>query len=116
MNWHQVIEERSLEMHKVVAAVLQREPSKLKLVTDWIEKRLAEPDYDIHSKDALGEWLEVIRTRGLSGALEILEDPGEDAARMRHSSPFAVIMPQDERVRILRRYETRRPGTYPSGG
>jgi hypothetical protein len=115
MNWHQIIEERSYEMHQVVAAILRRNPDKLRLVVDWIQKWLADPDYSVHSKDALTEWLELIQKRGLSGVLELLEDRGEDAARMRHSSPFAIIMPQDEREKILRRYEALRPGTHSTG-
>lgn len=115
MNWHQVIEERAYEMDQVVADVLRREPAKLDLVVAWIEARLADPDYSLHSKDALTEWLDLIRSRGLPGVLERLADRGEDAFRMRHSSPFAIIMPQDERMRILRRYESLRPRTHPAG-
>lgn len=115
MNWHELIEERSYEMHQVVAEVLRREPAKLDLVIDWIEKRLTDPDYSVHSKDALQEWLDVIRVHGLPGVLEKLADRGENAFRMRHSSPFAIVMPQEERMRILRRYETLRPRTHPAG-
>ena len=115
MNWHQLIEERSYEMHQVVADVLRRHPAKLDLVVAWIGERLADPDYSIHSKDALREWLDLIHARGLHGVLEKLADRSEDAFRMRHSSPFAVIMPQDERMRILRRYEALRPRTHPAG-
>ena len=109
MNWHQVIEERSCEMHQVVAAILRREPVRLRLVLTWTEQRLSDPEYSVHSKDALTEWLELIKAGGLPGVLEVLEDCGENAARMRHSSPFAVIMPQDERMKILRRHEALRP-------
>lgn len=102
-------------MDQVVADVLRREPAKLDLVIAWIERFLADPDFSSQSKDALTEWLELIKTRGLPGVLEVLEDRGEDACRMRQSSPFAVIMPQEERLRILRRYETLRPRTHPAG-
>jgi hypothetical protein len=115
VNWHQLSEERSYEMDQVVAEVLRRDPQKLDLVVRWIEARLADPDYSVHSKDALQEWLDLIRARGLPGVLEKLADRSEDAFRMRHSSPFAVIMPQDERMRILRRYEALRPRTHPAG-
>ncbi len=114
MNWHQLIEERSYEMDQGVAEVLRREPAKLELVVAWIEQRLADPNYSIHSKDALTEWIDLIRARGLRGVLEKLADRSEDAFRMRHSSRFAVIMPQDERVRILRRYEALQPRTHPA--
>ena len=113
MNWHQLIEERGYEMHQVVADVLRRDPAKLDRVVGWIEERLADQDYSIHSKDALQEWLDLIRERDLPGVLEKLADRSEDAFRMRHS-PFAVVMPQEERMRILRRYEALRPRAHPA--
>ena len=115
MNWHQVIEERSYEMHEVVAEVLRRDPTKLDLVVAWIDQRLADPDYSVHSKDALTEWRSLIHSRGLPGVLEKLASRSEDAVPMRQSSPFAILMPQDERMRILRRYEAHRPRTHPAG-
>jgi hypothetical protein len=115
MNWHEVIDERSYEMHRVVARVLRETPAKLDLVVSWIERFLADPDFSEHSKDALKEWHDLIKNRGLAGVFEVLDDRGEDATRMRQSSPFAVIMPQDERMKILRRYEALRPRTHPTG-
>ena len=115
MNWHQLIEERSYEMHQVIAAALRHDPSKLTRVVDWIEESLSDPDYSIHSKDALHEWLNVIKERGVDGVIEVLEDRGENATRMRQSSPFAVLMAQEERMRILRRYEALRTRTHPAG-
>ena len=105
MNWHEVIDERSYEMHQVVAEVLRSDPAKLNLVTAWIERFMADPDYSLQAKDALSEWLDLIKARGLPGVLEKLAERSEEATRMRQSSPFAVIMPQDERLRILRKYE-----------
>ena len=49
------MDERSLEMHRVIARELRADPSKLELVVAWIEKFLAEPDYSVHSKGALTE-------------------------------------------------------------
>lgn len=115
VNWHQIIDERSYEMHQVISEVLQREPGALNRVVLWIEQRLSDPDYSVHSKDALAEWLDLIQARGLAGVIEVLADRGEDAVRLRHSSPFAILMPQDERRKILQRYETLRPRTHPAG-
>ena len=114
MNWHEVIDERSLEMHRVVARELRADPSKLDQVVAWIERFLGDPDYSVQSKDALTEWLDLIRTRGLPGVLAALEDRSEEGQRMRQSSPFAVIMPQDERRAILGRYEPVPDRTYPA--
>ena len=115
VNWHQLIEERSYEMDQVIAEVLRRDPTKLDSVIGWIRQRLDDLNYSVHSKDALQEWLDLINDRGLAGVLETLSDRSENAFRMRHSSPFAIIMPQDERARILRRYEALRPRTHPAG-
>jgi hypothetical protein len=114
VNWHQLIDERAFEMDQVVTEVLRRDPAKLELVRKWIEDRLADAEYSEHSKDALIEWLDLIRVRGLEGVLEKLTERSEDADRMRQSSPFGIIMPQDERSRILRRYEALRTGTHSS--
>jgi hypothetical protein len=100
----------------VVVEVLRRDPAKLEGVVAWINRWLNDPDYSGHSKDALAEWLEPIQSRGLSGVLAVLSDHSEEAARLRQSSPFAVLMPPDERLRILRQYETRRPRTHPARG
>ena len=115
MNWHEVIDERSLEMHRVVARELRADPSKLDRVVAWIERFLADPDCSVHSKDALTEWLDLIRTRGMPGVLAALEDRSEEGQRMRQSSPFALIMPQDERRAILARYEPISARTHPAG-
>jgi hypothetical protein len=115
MNWHAVIDERNYAMDQVIADVLRGDPGKLEPVVDWINQRLVDPEYSVHSKDALKEWLEIIQLQGLDGVLRVLTDRGEDAVRMRQSSPFAVIMPQDERRRILQRYEARRPRTHLAG-
>jgi hypothetical protein len=115
VNWHQLIDERNYEMDRVIAAILEKDPSKVDLVVSWIEKRLADPEFSIHSKDGLREWLDLIRNHGLRGVLDLLADRGEEAMRLRQSSPFAILMPQDERSRILRRYEALRPRAHPSG-
>ena len=87
-------------MDQVVAGVLRREPAKLDLVITWIEQRLADPDYSVHSKDALSEWLDLIRSRGLSAVLEKLADRSEDAFRIRIGD-YRVIYTVDDTVCIV---------------
>lgn len=114
MNWHELMDERALEMDAVIARELRADPAKLELVVAWIERFLAEPDYSVHSTDALMEWLNLIRVHGLSGVLSALADRSEEGRRMRQNSPFAVLMPQEERRRILAKYEARRPRAHPA--
>ena len=115
VNWHTVMDERAFEMDQVIADVLRREPEKIERVVAWIAERFADADYSLQSKDALAEWLDLIRSRGLPGVLEALSDRSANACRMRQNSPFATIMPPDERLRILRRYEALRPRAHPTG-
>ncbi len=115
MNWHEVIDERSHAMHQVIADILRRSPEELSQVTAWIGKRMADPVYSVQAKEALQEWLEVIQTEGVNGVLNVLDDRGEEAARMRQSTPFAVLMPQDKRLEILEHYESRRTRAHPAG-
>ena len=114
MNWHEVIDERSIELHGVIARELRANPARLDLVVAWIQRFLDDPDYSDQNKDALAEWMEIIR-KGLPRVLEALADESDEGQRLRQSSPFAVLMPQDERARIFAKYEARRPRTHPAG-
>ena len=108
MNWHQVIDERSYEMDQVIADILQQSPEKLSLVTAWIEARMSDPRYSIHSKDALQEWSQIIEQEGVDGVLKMLSEQSDEADRMRQSSPFGILMPKDQRAAILKTYAPHR--------
>jgi len=115
MSWHDIIEERSFELHQVIAEILRNDPSGLEVALAWIERMLSDPEYSIHSKAALMEWRDVIQSRGLEGVLAVLSDREESARRMRHASPFALLMPQEKRLEIFSRYEARRPRARSAG-
>ena len=114
MNWHEVIDERSLELHGVIARELRADPAKLDLVVAWIQRFLDDPDFGEDNQDALREWLAIIR-QGLPRVLEVLADRSDEGQRLRQSTPFAAIMPQDERTRIFAKYEARSTRTHPAG-
>ena len=114
MNWHEVIDERSLELHGVIARELRADPTKLDLVVAWIQRFLDDPEYSERGKDALSEWLVLIR-QGLPRVLEALGDRSEEGQRLRQSTPFAVLMPQDERAQIFAKYEARSDRAHPAG-
>ena len=58
--------------------------------------------------------MEIIRL-GLPRVLEVLADRSDEGQRLRQSTPFAVLMPQDERARIFKKYESRRAGAHLAG-
>jgi hypothetical protein len=114
MNWHEVIDERSLELHSVIARELRADPAKLEVVVAWIQRFLDDPDYSESNKDRLREWMEIIR-QGLPRVLEVIAERSDEGQRLRQSTPFAAIMPQDERTRIFAKYEALRARTHPAG-
>lgn len=114
MNWHEVIDERSLELHGVIARELRADPAKIELVVAWIQRFLDKADYSEQNKDALREWLQIIR-QGLPRVLEVIADRSDEGQRLRQSTPFAVLMPQDERTQIFAKYESRRVRAHPAG-
>lgn len=115
MNWHQLIDQRSFEMDQVIAEKLREAPGLLKLAVQWIETKLAQPQFSDQSKDALREWLEVIDTQGVPGVLHILHSDDDEANRMRQNAPFALLMPEDKRREILDKYESLRSRTHLAG-
>jgi len=117
MSDHAKADDRNYEMHQVIARILRADPSGLGRVREQMESRLADPGYSDSLKDCVREWLGIINA-GLDRVLEVLDDAGEEGCRLRQNSPFAILMPQDERVRILKRYARNEPvrtGTHPAG-
>lgn len=117
MNSHRLIDERSYEMHQVIAQILLADPSRLGLVAQQMDVRLADPDYSESLKDCVREWRGIVAD-GLDRVLSVLEDRGDEGQRLRQNTPFAILMPQEERMRILRRYRQHEPvraGAHPAG-
>ncbi len=117
MSSHQIIDERSYEMHQVIVRILRADPAKLSLVLEQMDLRLADPNYSDSLKDCLREWREILIS-GIDRVFLTLEDRSEEGKRLRQNSPFAILMPQDERMEILRRYRRNEPvrvGTHPAG-
>jgi hypothetical protein len=56
---------------------------------------------------ALEEWREILETWTPENILSLLCDPGDEATRLRQSSPFGGILSEMERLGILKQYEPR---------
>lgn len=57
---------------------------------------------------ALREWWRLLEETPLPALLAFLRSPGEEATRLRQSSPFAGVLTAEERQSILSDYESRR--------
>jgi hypothetical protein len=57
---------------------------------------------------ALLEWRQLLETTPVTELVELLRSPSERATWLRQSSPFAGLLTPQERLTILREYESRR--------
>lgn len=102
-------------MHQVIADILRQSPGVLPRVSRWIEDKMRDERYSEDGKAALREWQDVIRIEGMRGVLRVLDDRGDEATRMRQSTPFAVLMPSAQREAIYQKYESLRTRTSLAG-
>lgn len=85
---HAVAEERSLEMHRLVAARLQEDPHLLAPARERVRRWRVNGSVSLRWADA---WLEIL-DRPLAEIVVVLTDPGERARQLRQTSPFAGVL------------------------
>ena len=93
---HARIEARSMAMHRAISDKIRRNPRLLDAARENI-RRWRRQGVDVA---AFAEW-EAILDRGLAEALRVLTDPSEEAARLRHSTPFTGVLTPEERRRFF---------------
>lgn len=93
---HRILDARSLALHALIARKIARDPRLLgrarRNLDRWRALRGTEPQ-------VLGEWRAIL-ARPWREVAAVLTDPGEEATRLRQSSPFAGILSAGERRRI----------------
>jgi len=100
---HSRLDERSLAMHRLVAAKVQADPALLDKARENV-RRWQESDGS--PKLALAEW-EQILGGPVNQVAAFLAERSERATRLRQSSPFAGILTEAERRAIYESYSTR---------
>ncbi len=104
MRTHEWIDRRSLALHQAVATRLEAQPQLLEVARRNLERWLA-----TNPTAALREWRRILDAAPLADVLELLRSSSDEATRLRQSSPFAGVLPAEERSRIMAAYESRRP-------
>ena len=99
---HAWIDERSRALHARIAEKLRQRPELLSVAGENLDRweRLRGPD------PALDEWRSLLRETPLLELLRVLTEVGENADRLRQSSPFAGILTVEERTAVFDHYET----------
>jgi hypothetical protein len=92
-----LIEARSLALHCLIARKIVAVPGLLEIARRNLEGWTAR--YGDSPPRALEEWRAILR-RPWAEIAALMTDPGETAARLRQSSPFAGVLTQTERRRV----------------
>jgi len=106
MRSHEWIDQRSLALDRAIAKKLRAEPGLVdrarKTLDRWLEQRRpAVPS-------VLLEWHEILVHWPFECILDLLASADEHPRRLRQSSPFCGILSPEERLGILKEYESRR--------
>ena len=106
MRSHEWIDKRSLALDQQVAAKLRADPSLLgrarATLDRWLAQRASAPPA------VLREWQEILSRWPFERILDLLASSDEHTRRLRQSSPFCGILSPEERLAILKDYESRR--------
>ena len=103
MRAHEWIDRRSLALHEAVAAKLETQPQLLEVARANLQRWLT-----TNPAAALREWWQLLDATPLPELVALLRSPGDQATRLRQSSPFAGLLTPAERQSILDDYESRR--------
>ena len=71
---HDLIDRRSLELNRLVAEKIRRQPELMDLVRGRLDRTVSEPRLSESCKDALREWQVILSTHSLNEVLEILTE------------------------------------------
>lgn len=102
---HDLIDRRSLELNRLVAEKIRRQPELMDLVRDKLDRTLGESRLSESCKEALREWQTIFSLKSFEEILEILVEDSDEGQRLRQSTPFSGILSQQERGEVFRRYE-----------
>jgi hypothetical protein len=103
---HRKLEERSLALHREIALRIRRNPDLLTKVRERLSKDIHSGRFSISLTDGMQEWLDLLKSSSVEQVLDVLVDDSENARRLRQSTPFAGILTQEERRRILDKRES----------
>lgn len=99
---HQFIDEFNLAYHRAVAQVLHREPEAVisrarQNVARWIESNV----FDEGERPSLFEWGKILDESSVEELIAIITEDSDEGQRLRQSTPFAGILPKQQRMKIL---------------
>jgi hypothetical protein len=104
---HELIDQRSIALHRLVAEKVSADPSLISRALRWIRQRLESVDRGAASRRALQEWADLMSSSSPERLCELLVQDSERMRRLRQSSPFAGFLSPAERSAVMRKYAKR---------
>lgn len=100
---HRILEARSLALHALIAAKIERDPGLLQIPLRNLERW--EKNSEGVAPQWIAEWRDILQQPWPAIAALITEQ-SENAVRLRQSSPFPGILTDEERRRIYAAFRT----------
>jgi excisionase family DNA binding protein len=98
-------QEKSLWLHRALLLPLLTEPDAVITTARENLRRWSEMHRsDGRTVDYLKKWERVLDD-GLDAVVEVVTSPSEEACEMRQNSPFAGVLPDETRVKVLRSFK-----------
>lgn len=94
---HRRLEARSLAMHAIIARKIERDPRLLAIPRRNLRRWSAR--WQGEAPAWIEEWRRIL-AQPWPRIAALITDPGERAARLRQSSPFAGVLTAEERRRV----------------
>lgn len=101
MRTHQSLDQRSLQLHRLIADKLRREPHRFAQITATLAHWQA--TVDPRSQPYVQRWQELAR-QGLEACLDAATQPTEQGQALRQASPFAGVLTHKERFAFFRQW------------
>lgn len=101
---HEVIDQRSLELHRAIVRRLQENPGLFDVARQNLHRWLSRNSDSKSLVCCYREWLQLLDERTPDQICELLVDESEEGRRLRQNSPFAGILKPREVWDIKRRF------------
>lgn len=107
-SWHQVIDERNLELARATADCLRADPAGWEVIRGNLRRIIEQDICGGLSNGYVRRWKAILDTGDPEFILGELTRDDETGAALRQADPFTRILPQETRNRIMESYESRR--------
>lgn len=101
----QFLDKLALAYHRAIAARLLADPDEVLAVARDNLRRWLKVHEGTGAAYALEEWLTLLDTKTVPELISIITEDSDEGQRLRSSTPFAGVLPEEERKEIFARYE-----------